>query len=60
MDDQRGYAEPEKTRVYVSFGPLQTQEMPLEWAEEMLTKWRERSPVPFGKMLAEVVTGGVK
>lgn len=43
-------------RVYVKFGPRETQEMPLDWAEKMLTEWRERHPAQFGKMLAEVVT----
>lgn len=46
-----------KEQVYVRFGALPTQEMPREWAEKMLTLWRERSPSQFGKMLAEVVTG---
>lgn len=45
-------------RVYVKFGPGETQEMPLEWAEKMLTEWRNRDPSRFGKALAEVVTGG--
>lgn len=45
-------------KVYVRFGALPTQEMPREWAERMLTLWRERHPAQFGKMLAEVVTGG--
>lgn len=43
--------------VYVRFGPKETQEMHLETAQEMLTKWRERQPVQFGRMLAEVLTG---
>jgi hypothetical protein len=45
-------------KVYVKFGPLDTQEMPREWAEAMLTRWREAHPAQFGKALAEVVTGG--
>jgi hypothetical protein len=45
-------------KVYVKFGKLPTQEMPREWAEEMLTMWREANPAQFGKMLAKVVTGG--
>jgi len=43
-------------KVYVRFGKLPTQEMPREWAEEILTRWRERQPAQFGKYLAEVVT----
>jgi hypothetical protein len=45
------------TPVYVRFGPRPTQEMPLDWAEKMLTAWRERDPKRFGSALAEVVTG---
>jgi hypothetical protein len=47
----------DKERVYVSFGPHYTDEMPIEWAEKMLTLWKERQPNLFGKLLAEVVTG---
>jgi hypothetical protein len=47
----------EHATVYVKFGPGPTQEVPLEWAESMLTLWRERQPKQFGDMLAEVVTG---
>jgi hypothetical protein len=46
-----------KERVYVKFGPHQTDEMPREWAEKMLANWKERQPTQFGKYLAEVVTG---
>lgn len=45
-------------KVYVKFGPHETDEMPREWAEKMLTLWKERQPSQFGKLLAEVVTGG--
>ena len=44
-------------KVYVKFGPRETQEMPLDWAEKMLSTWRERQPKQFGNYLAEVVTG---
>lgn len=50
----------ENGRVYVKFGPHATDEMPIEWAVKILTTWRERQPAQFGKMLAEVVTGGAK
>jgi hypothetical protein len=45
-----------RPKTYVRFGPLPTQEMPREWAEKMLTLWRQRSPAQFGKLLSEVVT----
>jgi len=45
-------------KVYVRFGPLPTQEMPREWAEKMLSLWKEKKPQEFGKYLAEVITGG--
>ena len=45
-------------RVYVRFGPLDTHEMPIEWAEKLLTDWRDKAPAAFGKALAKVVTDG--
>lgn len=54
MDDSNGGGN---GTFYVSFGPGETQEMPVEWAQQMLTKWREKNPVQFGRTLAEVVTG---
>lgn len=44
-------------KVYVRFGPKDTQEMQLETAEQVLSLWRERKPKDFGAYLAEVVTG---
>jgi hypothetical protein len=46
-----------QTTDYVRFGPGPSQQMPKEWAEKMLTLWRERDPQRFGRLLAEVVTG---
>jgi hypothetical protein len=43
--------------VFVKFGPRATQEMPLDWAEQMLSAWRESHPAQFGKYLAEAATG---
>ena len=40
-------------KVYVKFGPGTTQEMPLEWAQKMLSSWKEKKPSEFGKFLAE-------
>jgi hypothetical protein len=42
--------------VYVRFGPRPTQEMPLDWAEKMLSAWKEKDPSRFGKALAEAAT----
>ena len=36
----------------VRFGPGATQTIPLEWAEAILTAWREKSPKQFGDALA--------
>ena len=47
-------------KVYVKFGPGPTQEMPIEWAERLLSDWRRTDPARFGKALAAVVTEGVK
>ena len=57
MDYVTGQDGNETGKVYVRFGPHPTDEMPREWAEKMLTRWRESHPVQFGKALAEVVTG---
>jgi hypothetical protein len=46
-------------KIYVKFGPGPAQEMPIEWAEKMLTDWRQRDAARFGKALAAVVTEGV-
>ena len=54
MSDGNGHTE---DTVYVRFGPKETQEIHLATAQEMLTKWRERQPIQFGRMLAEVLTG---
>jgi hypothetical protein len=40
-------------QVFVKFGPRDTQEIALGWAEFMLTQWAARKPVEFGKLLAE-------
>lgn len=46
----------ENGKVYVKFGPRDTQEMPLEWAEKMLTALKEKHAAQFGKLLAEAAT----
>lgn len=56
MDDNSAPNGTPNSKVYVKFGPRETQEMPLEWAEKMLSQWRDRAPAQFGKMLADVVT----
>ncbi len=58
MDNGNDWGDKQNGKVYVRFGSLPTQEMPREWAEKMLTLWRERNPAHFGKLLAEVVTEG--
>jgi hypothetical protein len=45
--------------VRVKFGPKPSQELPLEWAQEMLTRWRARDPKRWGEQLAEIVTEDV-
>ncbi len=39
--------------IRVRFGPGFTQTIPLEWAESILSAWRERSPKQFGDALAQ-------
>ena len=43
----------EEGAVYVRFGPGLTQVMPLDWAERMLSEWKEKQPAAFGKYLSE-------
>lgn len=47
-------------KIYVSFGPGETDEMPLGWAEKMLQGWRETHPTQFATALGKVVTEGVR
>lgn len=42
----------------IRFGPGDTQTMPAEWAELMLTRWRADNAQQFGKMLAWAATEG--
>lgn len=56
MDGDSAQNAASNGKVYVKFGPRETQEMPLEWAERMLAAWREMHPAQFGRALAEVVT----
>lgn len=44
-------------KVYVKFGPRPTEEVSIEWASGMLTLLKEKHPVQFGKLLAEVIVG---
>lgn len=53
MDGENGTREP---KVYVRFGPLPNQEIPLEWAEGMLSELFESQRARFGKLLTDVVT----
>jgi hypothetical protein len=52
-DGIRKSALPPASQVRVRFGPGRTQTMPLEWAEAMLTAWREKTPRQFGDALAQ-------
>ena len=43
-------------RIYVKFGPRDTEEMPLQWAEKMLTELKRVNPALFGR-LAQMAMG---
>jgi hypothetical protein len=45
-------------KIYVKFGPRDTQEMPIEWAERMLTELAAKHQAQFGRLLTEAATGG--
>ena len=54
MDDQAPGNGAGNGKVYIKFGTHETDEMPKDWAEKMLTLWKDRQPNQFGKLLAEV------
>lgn len=58
MDGENTQNGHKPDKVYVRFGPLPTQEMPLEWAESMLMEWRSAHPLQFGKALATAADQG--
>lgn len=60
MDTDNGQNGSGNGKVYVRFGKHPTDEMPREWAEEMLTQWRDAHPAQFGKALAAVVVKGMQ
>lgn len=41
--------------LYVRFGTRENQEIPLEWAEKMLTELKEKQPKMFGKLLQKAI-----
>lgn len=43
----------------VSFGPRPDQDIPVSWAEEIITKLATTSPTVFGRLLREVVLAGL-
>jgi hypothetical protein len=51
LDKLNGQVEAPPVRV--RFGPGRTQTMPLEWAEAMLSAWRDTDPKRFGAALAK-------
>lgn len=53
MSDENGH---QNGQVYVKFGPGETQEMPIEWAQYMLSIWRQKSAAAFGRALAEAAS----
>lgn len=47
-----------ESEIRVRFGPNPTQTMPIEWAEDLLSKFRDQYPSPFVKLMGEVVLQG--
>ena len=43
----------------VKFGPAPNQNIPHEWAEEILTKWAETDPAGFGRYLQYAALGAL-
>ena len=58
MDDVTAQNGQRNGKIYVKFGPGETDEMPIEWAEKMLTEWREKDPKRWGALLSAIVTRG--
>ena len=57
MDNENGHDSNGNGKIYVKFGPHETDEMPIDWASAILTNWREKQPTQFAKYLSAVVTG---
>lgn len=55
MTDQ---PDTDQAKTRVRFGNGDSQSVPLDWAESMLTDLHDNHPVLFGKLLVIVVTEG--
>lgn len=54
MDSEKPLAE----QARVPFGDGDSQSVPIDWAQKMLTDLHDNHPVLFGKLLVTVVTEG--
>lgn len=55
--NQDNGAQPQPAQPRVRFGKRDTQTVPLEWAEMMLTKLATDNPATFGKLLVAAANG---
>lgn len=53
MDTENGQNGHGNGQVYVKFGPRPTQEIPIEWAEKILTMLKNDHESQFGKLLTK-------
>lgn len=52
MDDVFDQHRDEAGEIRVRFGEGLSQTMPLDWAEKMLSEWKEKQPRQFGQYLS--------
>jgi hypothetical protein len=53
MADVFDSRQDEAGEIRVRFGPGPSQTMPIDWAEAMLTKWKNDHEAQFGKALSD-------
>lgn len=53
MDDVFDQHRDEAGEIRVRFGEGLSQTMPLDWAEKMLSEWKEKQPKQFGQYLSD-------
>jgi len=55
MDQETGQNEMKNGNVYVRFGTHESDEMPLGWAEKMLTELKQTNGTMFGRLLTQAI-----
>lgn len=51
---------PETPVVYIRFGPLPTQVIPIDWAEKILYEVARKYPTQFGVIVRDAMLSGIE